>query len=48
MITILWLPTTIAFSKIMLATMADVTFFRDDLPKLDGCIDSYNIKEAID
>ena len=47
-ITILWLPTTIAFSKIMLATMADVTFFRDDLPKLDGCIDSYNIKEAID
>ena len=47
-ITIMWVPTTIAYARLMTATMADVKFFRDDLPKLDGCIDDYNIKEAID
>ena len=47
-ITILWVPTSIQFVFTMLTTMKDVEFFRDDLPKIDGCIDEYNIKEAID
>lgn len=46
-ILVLWLPALIAYSTLMLATMEDERFFRNDLPKLDGCMDAYSIKEAL-
>jgi len=47
-IVLLWIPATTAFVIVMLNTMEDVEFFSDELPKLEGCISAYNVKEAID
>lgn len=47
-IMLLWIPAITAFVRVMLNTMEDVSFFRDELPKLEGCVDAYNVKEAID
>jgi hypothetical protein len=44
---LLFIPVTYEFVMVMLATMSDVKFFQDELPKLDGCIDDFNVKEAI-
>ena len=41
-------PVTYEFVMVMLATMEDITFFEIDLPKLQGCIDDYDLKEALD
>lgn len=47
-ILILWIPTIIIIIKLFVYTLNDVKFFRDDLPKLDGCINEFSIKEALD
>ena len=40
-------PFTYEVIMVMLETMKDVDFFKNSMPKLEGCIDEYNIKEAL-
>ena len=46
-IMILSVPFTYEVIMVMLDTLEDVDFFKNSMPKLDGCIDDYNIKEAL-
>ena len=46
-IMVLSIPFTYEIVFIMLDTMSDIDFFKNTLPKLEGCIDEYNIKEVI-
>ena len=46
-ILLLYIPVTYEFVTMMLSTMEDVRFFQDDLPILAGCIDEFNVTEAI-
>ena len=43
-IMLLWIPAITAFVRVMLNTMEDVSFFRDELPKLEGCVDRAALK----
>ena len=45
---LLWIPACYAFVWVLLDTLADVRFFQDELPKLEGCIDAFNVNETID
>ena len=46
-IMLLSVPFTYEVIMVMLETMKDVDFFKNSMPELDGCIDDYNIKEAL-
>ena len=46
-IILLSVPFTYEVIMVMLETMKDVEFFKNSMPKLEGCIDEYNIKEAL-
>ena len=46
-IMVLSVPFTYEVIMVMLETMKDVDFFKNSMPELDGCIDDYNIKEAL-
>ena len=46
-IMLLSVPFTYEVIMVMLETMKDVEFFKNSMPKLEGCIDEYNIKEAL-
>ena len=47
-ILVLWVPALYEFIMVLLTTYEEVDFFKNSLPKLSGCIDAYNVKEAID
>lgn len=44
----LTVPVTYEFVMVMFTTMDDIAFFETELPKLKGCVDEYDIKEALD
>ena len=46
-IMILSIPFTYEVVMVMIETLDDIEFFKNAMPKLDGCIDDYNIKEAL-
>ena len=43
----LCIPIAYEFAMIMIETMEDEEFTKNDMPKLSGCIDEFNIKEAL-
>ena len=44
---ILSIPFTYEVVFVMLDSMSDIEFFKNTLPKLEGCMDEYNIKEVL-
>ena len=46
-IIILSVPFTYEVVMVMLETMGDIDFFKNTMPELEGCIDDFNIKEAL-
>ena len=44
---VLSVPISYEYTMVMLETMEDEKFTKTDLPKLEGCIDDYNIKEIL-
>ena len=47
-ILVLSVPVTYEFVIVMLETIDELQFFQDKMPLLDGCLDDFSIKKAID
>jgi len=47
-IMVLSVPFTYEAINVMLETIGDVDFFKTTMPKLEGCMEEYNIKEALE